>query len=55
MSVWPGGLCSPDPRGHPSPLLQLVEGVAQPECAQHDEEAEHSCIPGQGLGVLAAR
>lgn len=23
------------------PFLELVEGVAQPECAQHDEEAEH--------------
>lgn len=55
MSVWPRGLCSPHPRGHPSPLLQLVEGVAQPERAQHDKKAEHSRIPGQGLGVLAAR
>ena len=33
----------------PSPLLELVEGVAQPERAQHDQEAEHGSIPARVL------
>lgn len=28
-------------KGAPLPFLELVEGVAQPECAQHDKETEH--------------
>lgn len=37
-----------------SPLLELVEGVAQPQRAQHDEETEHSCGLARVHGIGAA-